>query len=527
MSLRRLLFVPALFSALAALVACGGSSNPKPTPPPSGGFSIANLNGTYVFSITGNVADNFSDFVAITGAFTANGSGTITGGALDMNSTAFSPAVVNNPITGGSYTVTADGRGRATLTSATPFGTALTIAFVLSSSDHGLVTEFDGNGSGSGSFDLQTSTAQLAAGTYVFGLSGISNISATTGFGIPAASAGVVTLDGSGNATGSMDYNDNSTPSLFTINAGSAVLSGAPGTATLMTSSGNLNFDVYPVSANHVRLIEVDGAPILSGDLFSQSSSSFPAGQIVFTMAGVDYPAGGAPLAVGGFMTSDGSSTISGGSEDFNDGGVADSSPLTFGGTITPSGGRYVLQLSGFENGNNGAVGTFSFAAYPSAGGIQLVEIDGGGVTSGVAFSQSSTALAANEGYGFGLTAANASGFREDDIAELSLTSSSFSGIIDFNDQGSTTYGQAISGTYTPDSTADGAGVLSSNSFNGVYYTVDASNVLFIELDSSQLGLGAFQTQNASAKSNLAASHMATIRSTRANAKKAWRVTTK
>lgn len=526
MSLRKFLLVPAILSALAALVACGGSSNPKPTSPSSGGYSISNLNGTYVFSITGNVADQTSDFIAVTGAFAANGSGAITGGALDMNTSAFSPALMNNPITGGSYTVTADGRGRITLNTATPFGSAITLAFVLSSNSHGLVTEFDGNGSGSGSFDLQTSTAQPAAGTYVFGLSGISGISATTFGGIPAASAGVVTLDASGNATGSMDYNNNSTPSLSNITTGSFVHSGsAPGTMTLVTGGITYNFDVYPVTATHLRIIEVDAAPILTGDLFSQSSSAFPSGALVFTMGGEDFAAGGFPLALGGIMTSDGSSIISAGAEDFNDGGTADTTPLGFGGTITPSNGRYVLQLSSFENGNNGAVGTFSFAAYPSDGGIQLVEIDGGGITSGAAFSQTSTVLAANQGYGFNLSASNSQGFREDDIAEFSLSSTGFSGIIDINDQGSTNYGQGVSGTYTPDSSSTGSGVFTSNTFNGVYYTVDANNALFIELDSTQLGLGAFATQttSASAKSNLAALHLQTIRSVRASAKKAWR----
>lgn len=522
MSLRKLLIVSAVFSALAALVACGGSSNPSPTPPPTGGFSISNLSGTYVFSINGNVADQTSDFIAVTGAFAANGSGAITGGALDMNSTAFSPAVMNNPITGGSYTVTADGRGRVTLNTATPFGSTITLAFVLSSNSHGLVTEFDGNGSGSGSLDLQTSTAQPAAGTYAFGLSGVSNISVTTGGGIPAASAGVVTLDASGNATGSMDYNNNSTPSLLNITSGSVVHSGtSPGSVVLVTTSGTLNFDVYPVSATHLRMIETDGAPILTGDLFSQSSSSFPSGQIAFTMAGEDYPAGGFPLAVGGLMTSDGSS-ITVGAEDYNDGGTVDTAPLAFAGTITPSNGRYVLQLSSFENGNNGAVGTFSFAAYPSDGGVQVVEIDGAGVTSGAAFSQTSTSLAANQGYGFNLSASNSQGFREDDIAEFSLSSTGFSGIIDINDQGSTNYGQGVSGTYTPDSGSTGAGVFSSSTFTGVYYTVDANNALFIELDSTQLGLGALATQTTSARSNLATQHLQTIRSVRASGKKAW-----
>ena len=522
MSLRKIFIVPALFSALVALVACGGSSNPKPTPPPTGGFSISNLNGTYVFSITGNVADQTSDFIAVTGAFDANGSGAITGGALDMNSTAFSPSVVNNPITGGSYTVTADGRGRLTLNTATPFGNAITLAFVLSSGSHGLVTEFDGNGSGSGSLDLQTSSSQPPVGTYAFGLSGVSHGVSN----VPAAAAGAVTLDASGNATGSMDYNANSTPALPSITTGSFVQSGTtPGIMTLVAGSTTYNFDVYPVSATHLRMIETDSNSILTGDLFSQANPALPSGQLVFTMAGLDYAAGGFPVAVGGIMTSDGTSNITAGSEDYNDGGVVDTTPLAFNGTIAFLNGRYELTLSSFENGNNGGVGTFSFAAYPSDGGIQLVEMDGGGVTSGVAFAQTNTALAANQGYGFNLSASNSQGFREDDIAEFSLSSTGFSGIIDINDQGSTNYGQKVSGTYAADSGSTGAGVFNSSTFNGVYYTVDANNALFIELDSTQLGLGALATQttSANAKSNLAALHLQTIRSVKLNGKKAWR----
>ncbi len=526
MSVRNRLVVPVVFSALVILAGCGGSGSiAHITPPPSGAFSNSNLNGTYAFSIAGSVNDPLSDFIAIAGTFTANGSGGITGGALDINTSALTSAVTNNPITGGSYTVTSDGRGKATLNTSTPLGSSIIVDFVLSNSEHGLITEFDGNGSGSGSFDLQTSTAQPAAGRYVLGLSGISSVSQTSGASFAAAAAGILNLDASGNATGTMDYNDNGIPSFLTINSGSTVLSGtSPGTITLATSAGTLNFNTYPVDATHLKVIETNGFPILAGDLFVQSNSAFPSGQIVFTMAGLDYPAatGGVPLAVGGFMTSDGSSTISGGSEDYNDGGVVDSTPISFGGAITASSNRYLLQLNNFENGANGVLGTFTFAAYPSAGGIQLIEVDGNGVTSGVGFTQTSTALAANEGYGFGLAAINPTS-REDDIAQFTTTNSSFSGVIDINDQGNTSFRQALSGTYSADSPATGAGVLNANAFNGVYYTIDAGNALFIELDSGQLGVGALQTQNASAKSNLASAHLAMIRSTTANAKKAWR----
>ena len=505
------------FFALVFLAACGSNSNTS-TPPPTGGFSNSNLKGTYVFSIVGSDSTANNNFLAIAGTFTANGTGGnggITGGTLDINDAGFTAPAANISITGGTYAVTSDGRGQATLVAPTPFGTSLKVDFVLTSSGHGLITEFDGFGTGSGSLDLQSSTSQPAAGTYVLGLSGISGINTVIGGGIPVATAGAVTLDASGVATGSLDYNNNEAPSVLTFNSGSTVsVTGTSGTATLVTSGGTFNFDVFPIDSTHLKFIEIEAGsvPILSGDLFSQTSSTFPSGAIAFTMAGLDYGASPAvPLAVGGLMTSDGT-TISNGEEDFNDSGTADTTPQAFTGTITPSGSRFLVQLNSFENGASGTTGTFTFAAYPSSGGIELVEIDGNGVTAGVAFSQSSTTLASSQGYGFNLTAANSSNFEEDDIAEFTTTSSGFSGLIDVNDQGQTNFDQRFSGTYTLDSPATGRGVLTSNLLNGVFYVVDSSDVLFIETDNNQLGVGAFQMQSASAKSSLTAAHFAMLR---------------
>ena len=498
-------------SFLVFSVACG-SSRTQATPPPSGGFSNSNLKGTYVFSVIG--ADSAGNAMAIAGTFTANGtggSGGITGGTLDMNDSGFTVPLTNNPITGGSYLLTQDGRGQATLSTATPFGSSIEVDFVLTSSEHGLITEFDKNGSGSGSLDLQTAASQPAAGTYVLGISGVSGAGLT-----PAAAAGAITLDGAGNATGSMDYNNNASSSLVSLNSGSTVLvSGTPGAASLATTGGTFKFDVYGIDATHWKFIETDSFPILAGDLFSQTTATFPSNQVVFTMAGFDYnTTAGGPLAIGGLMTSDGTSTISNGEEDFNDAGVIDTTPQAFSGTIIApaSGSRYLLALNNFVNGNAAAVGSYSFAAYPSSGGIQLVEVDGNGVSAGVAFAQSSTSLASGQGYGLNLAAANNSGVEEDDIAEFTTTSGALSGIIDINDQGQPTSDQRLSGNYTLDSPATGRGVLTSNMFSGAFYVVDGSNVLFLETDSTQVGTGAFQVQNASAKSTLAASHLAMLR---------------
>jgi hypothetical protein len=519
MCLRSRIVLPTfLLFSIAMLPGCGGSSN-HAVAPPSGAFSNANLKGTYVFSIVGS--DNLSNFIAITGAFTADGvggKGGITGGTIDINDAGGTP-IPNSPITGGTYNVSVDGRGQATLVTATPFGNTLKVDFVLSSSSRGLITEFDGVGSGSGSLELQSAAAQPAAGKYVFGLSGISGVGISGG-GIPAAAAGAITLDASGNASGSFDFNDNETASLLTLTSGSSVLAGtSPGTATLVTSSGTLNFNVYPIDATHMKLIETDLSPILVGDLFTQSSAALPSGQIVFTMAGFDYQ-NAVPLVVGGFMTSDGTSTIAGGNEDFDDGGTFNTTPLAFTGNIVASSGRYELQVSNFENGQNGVEGTFTFAAYPSDGGIQLVEIDGNGVTSGIGFAQSSTAIASTEGYGMNLTASNVNS-AEDDIAEFTTSATGFSGLIDINDQGQLSFAQKLTGTYSPDSPATGRGIVNASPyFSGVYYTVDDSNVLFLETDQSQLGIGTFQLQNANAKANLAMSHLATLRVTALAARK-------
>ena len=174
MSLRNRFVLPFVLSILAVLAGCG-SSTPAPTPPPSGGFSNSNLSGTYVISTSGSDVNGF--YMATAGTITANGSGGITGGTLDIND---SDTTLNGAfqsfgqaITNGNYSIGVDGRG--TISIVAPLS-KFTFDIVLSSSQHGLITEFDGSGSGSGTLDLQTSTVtqtQLAQG-YAFSVSGSS-----------------------------------------------------------------------------------------------------------------------------------------------------------------------------------------------------------------------------------------------------------------------------------------------------------------------------------------------------------------
>jgi hypothetical protein len=144
------------------------------------------------------------------------------------------------------------------------------------------------------------------------------------------------------------------------------------------------------------------------------------------------------------------------------------------------------------------------------------LEIDNGGLLGGIALAQTAGAtLASSQGYGLGLTGINIGGatgaFEEDDIAEFTTTTGSFSGLIDVNDQGTLSFDQKFTGNYAADSTGTGRGTLTSNFVNGIYYAVDGSTALFLEADNNQVGLGSIELQTAGAQSGAAAGHMAVL----------------
>jgi hypothetical protein len=528
MSLRNRFVLPVIaVSFLALLVGCGSGRN-RATAPPTGGFSNTNLSGTYVFSTAGT--DTSGVFIAITGTFTACGcaAGTISGGTLDVNDP-LQGQLEGQPITGGSYFVGVDGRPGSTrgiLTLQTSVA-IFTFDYVLTSSTHGLITLYDSlNGTGSGTFDLQSTVSQanIDGHSYAFNVTGIGSFNGTTGAQTSYSAVGAFTLDANGSVgvttTGVADTNNNgligcNQATGCTITNGSVDLSTVPGLATLTINSINYNFDVYPVSATHLKLIEIDTIPVMIGDAFTQSPS-IPTGNNVFTVSGFDTIALG-PFTAAGILDADGSGGINPDSvEDINDVGIATevgsvTGGASIGGSYTAvTGGRSMITLTGFANGDNGgACSGCVFAAYPSTGGTQLLEIDNAGSTAGVAYAQSSnTTLASGQGYAMNLAGFN--GVEEDDIAEFTNTNGAFSGLIDFNDGGGTTFGQTFTSAYSADSSVTGRGTVApnANAFNLVTYVIDSSSAVFVEIDNNQVGLGSFVTQNAGAMSNMAAQHL-------------------
>jgi hypothetical protein len=510
MSVRKAVVLLVALSAFAFLAACGGNGSPpaNPTPPPSGGFSNSALNGTYVFSVSGT--DSAGDPYAILGTLTANGSGGITGGAIDMNDTALtSGSAPNLPLSGSSnYKIGVDGRGLATLniSGSSPFGNTITLDFVLQDNSHGLVTEFDSNASGSGTLDLQTKGA-AASGPYAYSLSG-SEFSGT-----PAAAVGYFSVSGGAITTGVSDFNAGAIPYTNQSLTGQVKLGPSSTPSTTLDASGfggMLTFDAVAIDSTHLKFIEMDQVATMSGDAFSATSSAIPTGNLAFTMIG----GVSTPVAAGGFIVTDGAGNITNASsEDLNSGGTVSTSPISFTGTYTSTGSllpaRSVLTLSGFDD---GATSSASYAAYPSSGGTLLLEIDSAGILSGAAYTQTSTSFSETQGYAFNLAGANLSAQVEvDDIAEFAGTS----GIIDENDApgGSPNYGISLSSiTYAAPSGGRGqisavAQTNSNSTINGgfivTFYSVDGTMFPFIETDSGggQIAAGVFLGQSSSSSS--------------------------
>jgi hypothetical protein len=323
------------------------------------------------------------------------------------------------------------------------------------------------------------------------------------------ASIGSITLDSSGTATaGVEDINNGGVATTNqAISTSSTILVGsgtAPGTAHIAAGAGtSYAFDVYAIDSTHFKLIETDGLLLLSGDAFTQGTS-IPSGQLVYTMAGANASnaaTGPVPLDSGGYFTNT-SGAVTAGLEDFNDGGTVNQVTGITGSFATLTGGRSQLSLIGFVNGAaNDVPGTYTFAAYPFSSngitGIQLLEIDGLGVTSSAAYAQSGTSLAASQGYGLNLSGFNSNG-EEDDIAEFTTTTTNFSGIVDLNDQGLTlTFDKTFTGTLPSAVDANGRGTATTNYFSYDFYVISSNAFILLEVDNSQVGLGVFEQQGA------------------------------
>jgi len=468
-----------VLAAVAALFATACSSNNAPSVPPpvTGGFSNADLKGTYVFSMSGEDGGiNFGAFIARVGSFTTDGNGNITAALEDVTDAGSLPQLVQ--FTGGSYSIQANGRGTLTLLSATG---GLQLSIALNSGNAGVMIQIDLNATSSGSFTRQTPAAftQTAiAGPYAFDISGTIT-GTTTAAGGPTSVVGQINTNGAGSIQGGLfDSNDaGQFLSAQVIPAGGTYQMDPANGASFGRGTikfGSLSFIFYIVDGSHFKLMEDDGRFATFGDALQQSStialqnSGFK-GDFTFLIGGGSVLGTAGPVARAAALTADGAGNLGAIVLDDNDAGThkAISSSTTISNaiydidTVNAGSGRGTMTFTASSNPN---LGTFSFVFYlisPTQAFIQ--DTSNGIIGDGTMFAQtgpfSGGGLAGNfvfnwSGINLGSTANLV--FEEDFVGQHSLSSAgAIAGAIDFVELGSSTQhspaflNQALSGTLT------------------------------------------------------------------------------
>src|SRR5277367_1999998 len=139
--------------------------------------NVSDLSGSYAFALAGR--DVNAHAYSLAGTVALDGNGNVTAGEQDYNNGhgTLSPQPSGDSITGGTYTVGADGRGTLTLiTNNAALGVTGTETFslVVVNGKHALLTQTDASGTGSGTLDAQTVAGGLTqlTGTYSFTVAG-------------------------------------------------------------------------------------------------------------------------------------------------------------------------------------------------------------------------------------------------------------------------------------------------------------------------------------------------------------------
>lgn len=264
-----------------------------PAPPPN---MLALLNGRYVLTTMDQERNGF-----VTGTLDFNGAGQVTGGTVDLN---VPEATAQTTISGGTYTIGTDGRGKLTVT-VTGVGT-VHFSFAVVNADLARIIYFEPTSTGDlfGTLQRQSSTA-TPTGRYVFrmegtGLTGRRGYVGVLDFGTNTSAldftAPVPTGFANGYGTGRVDS--------VAISAGAA---DAQGRGTLSIDgplTGNMQFAYWVINPGRLAIIPLDPvAPIIAGTPGARPASGgiadkqgaiggagpLAAGNYVYTAMGFDY----------------------------------------------------------------------------------------------------------------------------------------------------------------------------------------------------------------------------------------------
>ena len=510
--------------------ACGGGSTstptPTPTPTPQGSYSLASLNGTYAFSMSGT--DNTQGLaISRIGSFHADGQGNITMAIEDVNDGGSFSTFNFTAAPASKYTMSSNGKGVLTLSHpdvANPsVADNFTFSVVLDSTSSGLMIETDGSSTMSGNFRLQNISNSFAT-AYAFDVTGVDLGNSTS-----ASFIGEFTTNGvSGVTGGQMDVNDGASPTgAITLQPGTITIDATNfsnfgrGTLTLSTTLNsqllNLSYVFYVVDGTHLVLVENDTVAATSGSATAQAAvptsvQAFP-GSFVFAVGGAAISQGVfGGLSRAGRYTSDANGNITNLSVDEDFSGGINAFPKSGGFsnttyTIDPAGtGRGTLNFTDVTRNQ-----TFQYVFYmasPTQGFIQddstNVVADGSlSVQSGTFTSASLAGSYAIDWSGVNL----ANGFEEDFVGVIPVSSAASNniagGVLDFTElgDGKIFTDVPVNGLLTlqGDGTLGGAqgnamqlttSTTPATTFNFRVYVVNNNTIIFVGVDSDRVVTG-------------------------------------
>jgi hypothetical protein len=452
--------------------------------------------GTYVFHASG-IDGNGAYFLA--GAFKVAG-GVIVSGEQDFSDPSLGS---NDPIVASGSSLRAAGGNiqiiLATNNSALGVQGIETFRGTVVSAARVLLSEFDNFATSTGSLDLQTATSAPSGG-YAFAVQGTD-----TSSGNPLVMGGILSFTGPAlDAGGSVfDLNDggtvlqNQTFESGTVGApdafGRVILDLVPSGASQVAE---VKFSAYVVGPARLQLVESQADSLnanLGGTALGQGAN---AGQ--FTMAGVagsSYAHGTAgveanangpsPLTLAGGFGLNADGTV-GGRMAFADSNVHQGNDISGTYTIDPTGRVTLKQIALATTGV-----TLNFQLYlDGLGNGLLIGVDSFQVTEGLAYAQVS-----GQPLG-GAYALSAQGITPSGtfsaVGPVSVVSGTFSGMTDYNYNGSPQPATALSGSQdTGNGTLQLVGLSGDTTTQSGwgYYPIDSSRTLAIEIDGQQLGL--------------------------------------
>jgi hypothetical protein len=467
--------------------------------------------GTYVYHFSGwDTSGGPSFFV---GAFTVAG-GVITAGEQDFSNA--SAGYANDALTASGSSLSTAGKNIQIVLDFAPGNTAIgvsgieTLRGTVVSASRVLISEFDSFGTGTGSIDLQTSTAAPSGG-YAFAVSGFDLSNPP----VPLALGGILNVAGTSLSVSNSVFDFNLNGSL--IGQAEAFASGtisAPDpfgrvsfNLTPSTASGVPQFILtgYIVGANQIQFVESQADTLnddLGGMALGQGTNT---GQ--FTQASIAnktyvYEASGQDtnnlVTIGGSFAFNTNATLSGNMA-LNDGTTFGSNPISTGSYAVDPTGR-VTMIGVTVPGLNNAVFTFQLYLDGNGNAMEL-GVDALQTTAGQAYLQATTPADFEGNYAIlGRGILNATGLPAwGAVGPVTVASDAFNGFTDYNAQGLTPVAnQALTGTET-NSTAmlslvglDATALTASRSYS--YFPIDSNRVLAIEIDGQQLGILTLET---------------------------------